>query len=56
MTTDERDEVLKMDWLTLPAVTNTVAAQLITVYGQVAAGQSPTPGSYSDTITATVNY
>jgi spore coat protein U-like protein len=32
------------------------AAQLVTVYGQVAAGQSPTPGAYTDTVTATVNY
>ena len=32
------------------------AAQAITVYGQVAAGQFVAPGSYSDTITATVTY
>jgi spore coat protein U-like protein len=38
------------------AGTGNGAAQLITVYGQVAAGQSPTPGAYTDTITATVNY
>ena len=31
-------------------------AQSITIFGQVAAGQSPTPGAYTDTITATVNY
>jgi len=32
------------------------SAQGLTVYGQVPAGQSPAPGSYSDTITATVTY
>jgi spore coat protein U-like protein len=32
------------------------AAQVLTVYGQVAAGQYVTPGAYSDTITATVTY
>jgi spore coat protein U-like protein len=32
------------------------SAQVLTVYGQIAAGQYPTPGSYSDTITATVSY
>jgi spore coat protein U-like protein len=31
-------------------------AQPLTVYGQIAAGQHPTPGSYSDTITAIVTY
>lgn len=34
----------------------TGAAQAFTVYGQVAAGQYVTPGTYSDTITATVTY
>jgi spore coat protein U-like protein len=38
------------------AGTGTGAAQPLTVYGQVAAGLYPTPGSYSDTITATVTY
>lgn len=32
------------------------SAQVLTVYGQVAAGQYLAPGAYSDTITATVNY
>lgn len=32
------------------------SAQSLTVYGRVAAGQYVTPGSYSDTITATVSY
>ncbi|HEX5279902.1 MAG TPA: spore coat U domain-containing protein [Micropepsaceae bacterium] len=32
------------------------SAQSLTVYGVLAASQYPTPGSYSDTITATVTY
>ncbi len=36
--------------------TGTGVAQPLTVYGQIAAGLHPTPGSYSDTITATVTY
>jgi spore coat protein U-like protein len=32
------------------------AAQALTVYGQVTAGQFVAPGAYSDTITATVTY
>lgn len=32
------------------------SAQTLTVYGQLAASQYPSPGSYSDTITATVTY
>ncbi|MGA3081139.1 MAG: spore coat U domain-containing protein [Terracidiphilus sp.] len=32
------------------------AAQALTVYGQIPAGQYVTPGSYTDTITATVTY
>ena len=31
-------------------------AQPLTVYGQIVAGLFPTPGAYSDTITATVTY
>jgi hypothetical protein len=31
VTTDQRDEVLKMDWTTLVSVTNPVAAQMVTV-------------------------
>jgi spore coat protein U-like protein len=38
------------------AGTGTGAAQTLTVYGQVAAGQYVTPGSYTDTITATISY
>lgn len=36
--------------------TGTGAAQNLTVYGQIPAGQFPTPGSYTDTITVTVTY
>lgn len=36
--------------------TGTGAAQTLTVYGQIPAGQYPIPGTYTDTITATVNY
>lgn len=32
------------------------AAQTVTAYGQIPAGQLVTPGAYSDTITATINY
>ena len=32
------------------------SAQSLTVYGNLTANQYPTPGSYSDTITATVTY
>jgi spore coat protein U-like protein len=38
------------------AGTGTGVAQPLTVYGQIAAGQYVTPGSYTDTITATVTY
>ena len=41
---------------TWEAGTGNGAAQTITVYGQVAAGQTPPVGAYSDLITATVNY
>jgi len=38
------------------AGTGTGSAQSLTVYGQVPAGQLSTPGSYTDTITATITY
>jgi spore coat protein U-like protein len=38
------------------AGTGNGAAQAITVYGQVAAGQYVTPGAYADSITATVTF
>jgi spore coat protein U-like protein len=36
--------------------TGTGAAQATTIYGAIPAGQYVTPGSYSDTITATISY
>ncbi len=36
--------------------TGTGSAQTINVYGRIPAGQLPTPGSYTDTITATITY
>jgi spore coat protein U-like protein len=36
--------------------TGTGATQTVTVYGQIPAAQYVTPGSYSDTITATLTY
>ncbi len=38
------------------AKTGSGAAQTLTVYGQVPAGQHVTPGSYADTITVTLTY
>jgi spore coat protein U-like protein len=38
------------------SVTGNGSAQVQTVYGQIPAGQFVAPGSYSDTITATVTY
>lgn len=38
------------------AGTGNGSAQSLTVYGRIPAGQLPTPGSYSDTITATITY
>jgi spore coat protein U-like protein len=36
--------------------TGTGAQQVFTVYGQVPAQTTPAPGSYSDTITATISF
>jgi spore coat protein U-like protein len=36
--------------------TGNSSAQTLTVYGQIPANQYVTPGDYSDTVTATVNY
>jgi len=36
--------------------TGSGSAQSFTVYGRLTAGQYPSPGSYSDTITATITY
>ncbi len=38
------------------AGTGSGAGQLLTVYGQLPGGQSPAPGHYSDTITATITF
>jgi spore coat protein U-like protein len=38
------------------AGTGNGSAQTLTVYGQIPAAQFVTPGSYSDTVLATVNY
>jgi spore coat protein U-like protein len=38
------------------AGTGTGVAQALTVYGQILAGLSVQPGSYADTITATITY
>jgi spore coat protein U-like protein len=38
------------------AGTGSGVAQPHAIYGQIAAGQHPTPGSYTDTITATITY
>ena len=36
--------------------TGTGSEQTLTVYGRIPSGQLPTPGSYTDTITATITY
>jgi spore coat protein U-like protein len=41
---------------TWQAGTGNGLAQVLTVYGQVAAGQYVAPGSYTDTVTATITY
>ena len=38
------------------AGTGTGSSQLLNVYGRIPAGQLPTPGAYSDTLTATITY
>jgi spore coat protein U-like protein len=56
-----RDAAYTQNWGTTPG-TDTVggngsgAGVVLTVYGQVAAGQFVTPGTYTDTVTATVTY
>jgi spore coat protein U-like protein len=44
------------NFATLASTNGTGAPIVTTVYGQVAAGQYVAPGSYTDTITATVTY
>jgi spore coat protein U-like protein len=41
---------------TQPTATGTGAAQVTNVYGYLPANQFPTPGSYADTVTASVTY
>lgn len=43
------------NWVT-PSGGGTGVAQSLTVYGSIPGGQNVTPGSYTDTITATINY
>lgn len=43
-------------WDSTSPLTFTGATASFTVYGELPAGQSVAPGSYSDTLTATVNY
>jgi spore coat protein U-like protein len=50
------DSTRTTNFVTTASITGNGAAQPITVYGQVAASQYPAPGSYADTITATVTY
>ena len=38
------------------AGTGNGAAQTLTVYGRITSGQLPTPGAYTDTVTATITY
>ncbi|WP_277968048.1 Csu type fimbrial protein [Sphingomonas echinoides] len=38
------------------AGTGTGSSQSLNVYGRIPAGQLPTPGAYSDTLTATITY
>jgi spore coat protein U-like protein len=56
-----QDSAYSINWgsnvgVSTEAGTGTGVAQPLTVYGQIAAGQFVTPGSYTDTITATVTY
>lgn len=44
------------NFATLASTNGTGSAVVTTVYGQIPAGSYVTPGSYSDTITATVTY
>jgi spore coat protein U-like protein len=55
------DSAYTVNWGQTPgtdtvAATGTSSVAQTTVYGQIPAGQYPAPGSYSDTVTATVTY
>jgi spore coat protein U-like protein len=45
-----------VNFATTASITGSGAAQPITIYGQIPAGEYVAPGSYTDTITATVTY
>jgi spore coat protein U-like protein len=57
-----QDNARTLNWGNTPgtdtpaAVNGNGSAQTMAVYGQIPANQFVTPGSYADTITATVNY
>jgi spore coat protein U-like protein len=56
-----RDAGRTLNWGVVPAVdtlagTGNGGAQTITVYGRLGAGQFVAPGSYSDTLTATITF
>lgn len=56
-----RDAAMTLNWgATIGtdevAGTGNGAAQTLTVYGRIAAGLYPTPGAYTDAITATINF
>jgi spore coat protein U-like protein len=44
------------NFATLASANGTGSGVVTTVYGQVAAGQYVAPGTYTDTVTATVTY
>jgi spore coat protein U-like protein len=45
-----------VNFATTASITGNGAAQPITIYGQIPANEYVAPGSYTDTITATVTY
>lgn len=52
-----QDSAHTINWgNTVSTGTGNGSAQTLTVYGEVPAGQSVTPGAYTDTITATITY
>jgi spore coat protein U-like protein len=56
-----RDSGRTLNWGIIPGIdtlagTGNGSAQAITVYGRLGAGQYVTPGSYSDTLTATITF
>jgi len=55
-----RDSARTLNWGTDVGTTysgtGSGSAQSVSIYGSVASGQQPTPGSYSDVVTATLTY